>query len=130
MRDGLRGKSTPAQSLAIDTEWLRGIAGHRHIRRHILRENGRDAHEAVSTNMHELMHAGKAAENGVIADMHMACQLDAVGEHDVVADLAIVCDVNVGHDPIIITDARDADVLRRAAIDRAEFSNGVAIADF
>ena len=39
---------------------------------------------------------------------HVAGELRVVREHGVVADLAVVRDVDVGHDPVVVADARDA----------------------
>ena len=52
-----------------------------------------------------------------------------VGEDGVVADLAVVRDVHVGHDPVVVADARDARVLRGAAVEGAELADRVAVAD-
>ena len=71
----------------------------------------------------------EAAEDRPVADVHVAGELRVVGEDRVVADLAVVRDVHVGHDPVVVADARDAGVLRRAAVERAELADGVAVAD-
>ena len=59
----------------------------------------------------------------------VAGELAGVGEDGVVADLAVVRDVHVGHDPVVVAEARDARVLHRAAVDRAVLADRVAVAD-
>ena len=95
-----------------------------------MREDGRDAHKTMCADVYELVHAGEAAKDRVVADMHVTGQLHAVGEYRVVADLAIVRHMHIGHDPIVVTDTRNADILRRSTVDGAKLSNGIAIADF
>ena len=69
------------------------------------------------------------AEDHPVADVHVAGELACVGEDGVVADLAVVREVHVGHDPVVVADARDAGVLRRAAVDGDVLADGVAVAD-
>ena len=38
-------------------------------------------------------------------------------------------DVHIRHQPVVIADGRDATILNRAAIERTEFADGVALAD-
>jgi hypothetical protein len=64
-----------------------------------------------------------------VADADMAGDLRQVGEDGVVADLAVVREVHVGHDPVVVADARDARILHRAAVDGAELAEGVAVPD-
>ena len=84
----------------------------------------------VGADAAELVHPGEAAEYGVVAHMHVAGELGVVGEYGVVADLAVVGEMHVGHDPVVVAQARHAGVLRGAAVERAEFADGVAVADF
>src|SRR5690606_25812986 len=46
------------------------------------------------------------------------------------ADLTIVRDMHICHDPVVITQARNPDVLRRTRVNGYELANGIAIADF
>jgi hypothetical protein len=61
--------------------------------------------------------------------MHMSGQLGTVGKNGVVANLAIVCQMNIGHDPIVIAHLRHTLIARRANVEGAKLSNGVAIAN-
>ena len=71
----------------------------------------------------------EAAEDRPVADRDVAGELACVGEDGVVADLAVVREVHVGHDPVVVAQARHAGVLRRAAVDRDVLADGVAVAD-
>ncbi len=105
------------------------VAGGDHERRHILHQRRGTAQHRVRADAHELVHARHAAQDCPIAHFHVAGDLRVAGEHRVVADAAIVRDVHVGHDPVVIADGRDADILRGAGMDRGEFADGVAVAD-
>ena len=59
----------------------------------------------------------------------MAGERRVVREDRVVADGAIVRDVHVGHDPVVVADARRAAALAGAAVDGDELADHVAIAD-
>ncbi len=107
-----------------------GIAGGHDEGRQILQQNASHRGEAVGADAHELMHAGETAEDGPVADMDVARQLRVVGEDGLVADLAVVRQMDIGHDPVVITEAGYPGVLRRAAVEGAELADGVAIADF
>src|SRR5689334_16717616 len=77
----------------------------------------------------ELMRTGKPAQHGIVADVDVARQSRDIGESRVIPHLAIVRDVHVSHDPVVVADARDPGVLRRAAVERAILPDGVAVAD-
>jgi hypothetical protein len=83
----------------------------------------------VRTDLDELVHAGQAAHRHPVAQVYMAGQRGVVGQRRAVADLAVVRDVHVGHDPVVVADARDAAVLRRAGVEGAELADRVAVAD-
>ena len=85
--------------------------------------------EAVCTQSAKLVNHCKAAQNDPIAHMHMSGQLGTVGKDGVIANVTIVCQMNVGHDPIVIAQRRYACIARRAYIEGAKLSNGVAIAN-
>jgi hypothetical protein len=65
----------------------------------------------------------------VVTDVHVPGQLRVVGENGVITDLAVVRKMHISHDPVVVAQTRDAGILRRAAIERAEFANRVAITD-
>ena len=81
------------------------------------------------TDLAKLVDLGKAAEDGIVADLHMSGQAGVVGHDDVVPQHAVMGDVHIGHDPVVVADARDAGVLDGAAIDGAKFTDGVVVAD-
>jgi hypothetical protein len=85
---------------------------------------------AVGTHTAKLMHHRKTAEYRVIANMHVAGQLSVICEYRVVADLAVVSEMHVSHDPVVASEPRDSRVLRRAAIERAKFANGIGVTYF
>ena len=61
---------------------------------------------------------------------HVAGQRGVVGHGGVVAHHAVVRDVGVGHDPVVVADARDAALsCTRADVEGAELADGVAVAD-
>src|SRR5262249_18425708 len=72
---------------------------------------------------------GEAAQDGVVADVDVARDRGGVREDRVIADLAVVGDVHVSHEPVVAADARDARVLRGAAVERAELADGIAVSD-
>jgi hypothetical protein len=117
------------EAFGIDAARLGRIAGGGDERRQILQQDGAHRRETVGADAHELMDHGEAAEDGPIANLDMACQLGVVGEDGLVADLAIVRQMHIGHDPVVVAQASDAGILRRAAIEGAELADRVAVAD-
>ena len=99
------------------------------IGRQILRQTRLKAGHRVRAYAHELVHAGQSAQECPVADMHVAAQRRPVRHDGVAADLAIVRDMHVGHDPVVVADARDAGILHRAGIEGAEFAYRVVVAD-
>ncbi len=77
----------------------------------------------------ELVRPREAAADNPVADMNMAGQRRVVGHDRVAADDAVVRDVHVGHDPVVVTHDRFTPVLGRAAAERAEFADRIAVAD-
>jgi hypothetical protein len=61
--------------------------------------------------------------------MHVTRNLRIARKNRVVANLAIVRNVHISHDPIVITQLRNAIVLRRTGVNRSELANGIAITD-
>ena len=76
-----------------------------------------------------LVHRRETAEYRPVAHMHVSGQGRIVGKDSLVADDAVVCDVDVGHDPVVVPHPGFPGVLNRAAIDRAVFPDGIAVAD-
>jgi hypothetical protein len=64
-----------------------------------------------------------------LAHVHVPGELGAIGHDHVAAHDAIVGDVHVGHDPVVVPKAGDAEVLHRAAVDGAALADRVAVAD-
>ena len=71
----------------------------------------------------------EAADERVVLDRHVARELRAVDDDDVIGELAVVADVRVGHDEVVIADARDAAALRRADVDADELADPIVRAD-
>src|SRR5450759_1312539 len=59
--------------------------------------------------------------------MHMTAQSRSIRHDGVTTNLAVVGNMHVGHDPIVVTYARDTGILHRAGIEGAEFANSVVI---
>ena len=68
--------------------------------------------------------------DGMIADMHMARELGIVGKNRMVADLAIMRQMHISHDPVAVANAGGTRILDGSAIEGAEFTYGVVVADF
>src|SRR3989338_3081499 len=127
--DGCAGKPAPFQPFGVDAMRHGGIARSQHKGRNILQQHRAHAGDDVRADFDELMHSGKPAQYRIVADRHMAGQLRAIGENDVIAHLAIVRHVNISHDPVVVADARHADILHRAGIESAVFADGIVVAD-
>src|SRR5882672_5132854 len=129
-RGDLRRRETATfQPFAVDSERLRRIAGGHHIRRQILQQHRRDTGDRVRADRYELVRAGKPAEHGIVPDLDVTGKRRHIGKDRVVADPAVVRDMHVGHDPVVVADARDARVLHGAAAESAVLADGVAVAD-
>ena len=61
--------------------------------------------------------------------MHVPRHLACVRENGVAADLAVVRKMHVRHDPVVVADAGDADILGGAAVDRDIFADRIAVSD-
>src|SRR5471032_2562001 len=128
--DLLARKAAAFQALDIDAMRLRRIAVQEHERRHILRQAGAHADESMRADLAELVHIRKTAHDDPVADFHMARQLRVVRENRVAADQTVMRQMHVGRNPVVIAQARHTAALHRASIERAEFADGVAVADF
>ena len=105
------------------------VAGRSDEGRHVLREARLEAGHRVCADAHELVHARQAAQEHPVAEVHVPGQLHGVGQDQVAAELAVVRDVHVGHDPVVVAQARDAGVLHGAGVDGHELADRVAVAD-
>ncbi|MNN84299.1 hypothetical protein D3C81_2014450 [compost metagenome] len=76
----------------------------------------------------ELMHRSKATEEDPVFQVYMAGQRGVIRQDDVVTELAIMRDVHVRHDPVVATQAGNANVLCRPQVDGDEFTYRVAVA--
>ena len=59
--------------------------------------------------------------------MHMTCDLRVTRENRIVTNLAIMRNVHISHDPIVITNAGDALILRCTRMNSSELTNRIAI---
>ena len=73
----------------------------------------------MRADAHELVHARHAADDRLVADVHVARQLRVARQMMLLPSWQSCADVHVGHDPVVVADARDARVLHRAGVDRA-----------
>src|SRR5207244_9810083 len=85
--------------------------------------------DRVRPYQNELIRSIKPAEHGIVPDLDVTGERRDIGKDRVVADLTVVRDMHVGHDPVVVADARDARVLHGAAAESATFADGVAVAD-
>src|SRR5512134_171407 len=127
--DGLGRESASLETFDIQSVWFRWIAGNGHVRRHVLPDHRAAPGDAVRPDTPELVHGREAAEYGKVADVHVPPERRAVGEYRVTAHLTVVCEVYVRHEPVVVADPRHTDVLRRPAVEGAEFADGVVVAD-
>ena len=77
----------------------------------------------------ELVDARAGADVHVVFDIDVAAERRHVAEDGVVADVAVVRHVHVGHEDVVIADARDAAAARGAAVHGDELAKDVAGAD-
>ncbi len=109
---------------------LGGVARRHHVRWQILQQDRAHRGDAVGADTAELVHHRESAEDRMIADMHVPCELRIIGENRVMTDLAVMGKVHIRHDPVVVTDSGDTDILRGTAIQGAELADGVVVADF
>jgi hypothetical protein len=79
--------------------------------------------------MAKLVRCRESTKYGPVTNLNVPCDRSVVREDSIVADDAVVRDMGVGHDPVIVADARGSPILTRTAIDRATLANSIAIAD-
>ena len=66
----------------------------------------------------------------MIINVDVPGKLGIVGEDGVIPDLAIVREMHISHHPVVVAETGDAGVLHGTEIERAEFADRIAIADF
>src|SRR6185503_10339857 len=91
--------------------------------------DGASGHERMNADTTELMHHHAAAQNDMIMDGHMPRERHHVRQYGMAADLRVVREMHVGHDPVVVADACDADILHGTGVECAEFADRVVIAD-
>ena len=64
----------------------------------------------MGANFHKLVYHGKTTQNSPVTHMDVASQLGVISKNGVVSYLSIVCQVHVGHEPVVVTDPRDAGI--------------------
>ena len=62
-------EAAPAQAFVVGAVRLRGIALHRHVRRHVLQHDRERGEHRVRADAAELVHAGERAEHRPVADV-------------------------------------------------------------
>ncbi len=80
----------------------------------------------MGTDFHELVNAGQATDGHPIGKVHMPTQGGVVRQGRVVVDLTVVGNMAVGHDPVLVSDARDTAGGLHAQVDGAELADGIA----
>jgi len=83
----------------------------------------------VAPDAAELVHGAESADVYVIFHRYVPGQCCAVRKYSRASDDAIVGDVRIGHEKIVVPDARDAASARRATAHCAEFAEAIAIAN-
>lgn len=67
------------------------------------------------------------AKYRIVSHADMSGQGSVVRKNGFITNLAVMCNMHIGHDPVVITQDGLALTLNRAATDRAEFTNRIAI---
>ena len=123
-------EAAPAQAFGVEAAHRQRVAVDHHEGRHVLRHVALEADHRVRA---DLARTGARPVRPPTITQSPRCTWPAsvalVGQDGVAADLAVVRDVHVGHDPVVVADARDARVLHGAAVEGAELADGVAVAD-
>ena len=123
------GKAVAAHAFAVEAGRFGAVACGHEIRRHVfVYARGKGGHGVIA-DATELEHQRVAAQHDIIADFHMPRQAGIIGENGVAAHHAVVREMAVGHNPVVVTDARFANAGYRAGVERGEFADGIAVAD-
>ncbi len=77
----------------------------------------------------ELMHPGKSAQDCVILYYNVPRELGVVGENGVIADLAIVRQMHVGHNPVMVAQPRNTDILRVPRLKVQNSTDNIVVSD-
>ena len=81
----------------------------------------------MRTDFHKLMHATHPSDNRPVLNLHMTSKLCITRQNGVITHAAIMRQMNIAHDPVVITNAGDAFVLRRAQMKTTKLTNRIAI---
>ena len=111
-------EAAPPQAFGVDAAHRQRVAVDHHEGRHVLRHvrSGSRSWRArrSATNWCTPVRPPRITQSPTCT---WPASVRVVGEDGVVADLAVVRDVHVGHDPVVVADARHAGVLRRAEVE-------------
>ena len=66
------------------------------------------ARKLCAPTLRELMHRRQPAHDHPVAELDVAAERGAIRHHDLVPEAAIVGDVRIGHEQIVVADARNA----------------------
>jgi hypothetical protein len=75
----------------------------------------------------ELMYTGKPAKNGIVIYYHMSGKCGVIGKYDITADDTIMCNMNIGHDPVAVSNDCLATAMLCTAINRAIFPYDIKV---
>jgi hypothetical protein len=98
-------------------------------RRNVFKTHRPDAGKGVLPNSTKLMHERKASKGCPIAYFDMTGQADRISQGDIVPQSTIMRDVHVGHQEIIVANARATGTGGRAPIQRAKLPDLVTVTD-
>ena len=121
---------TSFQAFAVDALRHAWGTGYHRVSRHVTIDAAVHANKCMRADMAKLVDACLATEYHPITNMHMTRKRCAIRHDGFAANDAVVRNVHIGHDPVVITDNRDAFVLGRAATNRDKFMDGISIANF
>ena len=114
---------------AVQPAQAGAVTGHGRVGGDIARDDRTASDHGEAADAHELVYPAERGDIGLIGDLDVAGELTGVGNGDAAADAPVVADVAVGHEQIVVTDARDAFFLGAGAVDGDEFTKTVAGAD-
>jgi hypothetical protein len=124
----MRIEPAPLQTDAVQSVQLDRIANGLDEWRNIFRDTRASTHEAVATDLHELVYRGEARQYCAVLDRDVTGELRRVRDDHAVAHVTIVREVDVGHEEGALADRR-FERLRRAAVDRRILADARAVAD-
>ena len=115
---------------AIEAEAFRMVTLYDREGRGVFYDHRVPSNECLITNAAKLMDARICANIRPVADLDMPGERRGIRHYDVIADPAVVGDMGLGHEKVIVTDRSKSAATRGAAVDRDEFTDLVALADF